>query len=216
MISIWTHKFTADVEYRGKNYGGSRRIKVEAGLHLLGGNPLPHFSVTAEIYRPKARDIDAGGCLHEEVLKYWPSLKPIIDLHLSDSNGVPMHAGANGWYHLAGYLGGAGERYHGGNSKQNFDCAPPEGKTWPNYEHRLPTFDECLAVWADHVRIPFEQAKTLADGWQADVRTAILAGNELATVKMRHKAWIVEQGKRWKAEAEAGIALLDAKIAQTS
>lgn len=40
-------------------------------------------------------------CLHKEILAVAPKLKPFVDLHLSDLDGVPMHSEENGWYWLA-------------------------------------------------------------------------------------------------------------------
>lgn len=53
-----------------------------------------YFSITATGFR-------RFGCLHDEILQYRPDLKPLIDIHLSNLDGMPMHAEANGWYWLA-------------------------------------------------------------------------------------------------------------------
>jgi len=73
------------------------------------------FSVTGSIYEPFEkdyhRDIDSwhylgneygyayGGCIHNDVLKAYPILKPIVDLHLCDHYGTPMHCIENAYYH---------------------------------------------------------------------------------------------------------------------
>ena len=75
------------------------RIKVTACLHYIKGNSAPYFSVTAEGFNRRGRET-FGGCCHDEILKYWPGLAPVIALHLSDDNGAPMYASANGLYHL--------------------------------------------------------------------------------------------------------------------
>ena len=76
-------------------------------LVQLAGNARPYFSVTGTLWQCK-RDADAGnergwisgGCLHDEILSTWPALAPLVALHLSDDDGVPMHAEANGRYHV--------------------------------------------------------------------------------------------------------------------
>jgi len=67
------------------------------------------FSITAEIYRVSAngaRSWDSGGCLHDEIAKYFPDLAPLIKWHLTSTDG-PMHYVANTLYH-------AGDRDHNG------------------------------------------------------------------------------------------------------
>ena len=64
------------------------------------------FAITASAYDKKGKGSTAdkwhlyGGCAHDEILKAMPSLKLFVDLHLSDAKGNPMHASANGFYHL--------------------------------------------------------------------------------------------------------------------
>lgn len=84
--------------------GQKYRITVRAELEQIGNNPKPNFSITAEIIRlaKNGRRVEvAGGCLHDEILKHFPHLKPLVDIHLSDLDGVPMHA-----YDNAGYWAG--------------------------------------------------------------------------------------------------------------
>lgn len=95
----WTHKVTRTLPYKGGGYRDGTTITVEAGLHQLG-DQSPYFSVTASIQEPRARDTAAGGCLHDDVARHWPELRPIIALHLSDEWGTPMYAAVNGLYHL--------------------------------------------------------------------------------------------------------------------
>lgn len=186
----WQHQFIAYRPYVGKDYGGGRFIRVEAGLHYLQGNSLPYFSVTGEIGRGGGRDCDTCGCIHEEIQGAWPQLTPVIALHLSDSNGAPMHAVANGWYQLAAYYGGAGERYHAGNSKGHHGG-----------QYREPTPDESLAAFAEHVRISTEQARELAQQWACP--------DDWASSRRWYAQWIEAQRPRWQAEADAACLLLD-------
>jgi hypothetical protein len=61
------------------------------------------FSITADIYKAGRRSNSsylAGGCCHDDILKYFPEFKMFVNLHLSDVKGVPMYAVENGFYHL--------------------------------------------------------------------------------------------------------------------
>lgn len=194
-MDTWTHKYTATVPYKGTDYGKTAKFTVEAGLHQLGGNQRPYFSVTAEIRRLRASDCNSCGCMHEEVIRHFPVLKPVIALHLCDDTGYPMHAEANGWYALGGFYG-TDEQYHAGNSKRG--CYDPETGKYLGY--REPTPDECLASFAGHVRIPVSEARTLAESWRADTWPATRAN---------FAAWLETQRERYQREADTVVALLD-------
>jgi hypothetical protein len=75
------------------------RITAKAELSWLKGNAKPYFSLTAS---GVDRDCEFGGCCHDEILKHWPDLAPLVNLHLSDIDGIPMHALENGFFHLGG------------------------------------------------------------------------------------------------------------------
>jgi hypothetical protein len=80
------------------------RIEVIAELHSLGGQ-APYFSITGEVDRQAKNNRwmpFLSGCIHEEILQQFPQLKPLVDVHLSDKDGVPMHAYENAAY-WAGY-----------------------------------------------------------------------------------------------------------------
>lgn len=157
--------------------GARMRMKVEGGLHYIRGNRAPHFSLTATTWR-NGRE-DGGGCMHELILEHFPELSDMAAMHLSDIDGLPMHDAANGWYWLAGYFGGAGERYHGGNSTPS---KSPE---------------DCLQIWADHVRLSLEEARTAAE--------SIKTKWNWPDMKTAHTAFIAAQIGRWKEEAKACI-----------
>lgn len=42
-----------------------------------------------------------GGCIHERILKSFPNLQKVVNLHLSNLEGEPMHMVANGMYHYS-------------------------------------------------------------------------------------------------------------------
>jgi hypothetical protein len=184
---------------------GKRRVFALGGLHYLSGNRRPFFSLTmASWRRERGRWVeDEFGCAHEELLHLWPDLAPLAALHLSDDDGQPMHATENGFYWLAGYAGGAGQRYHGGNG------TPEKSR------------EECLEVWARLVRLPLEDARREVDSLVA--RAEVEAARRLyqvepgvtfanaargAALREMHARWIEDQRERWREDARACIEAL--------
>lgn len=175
------------------------RLRALGGLHYIRGNKLPYFSLTGELERAIPGGnwyMETCGAIHEELLAKFPSLKPLADLHLSDINGEPMHAEANGWYNMAGALGGAGEGFHRGNGKLNI-----------NGEYRTPTPDECLVFFAQHARISEQEALALRNQM-----SALIDENGVKVARACFGNWIEAQKPRWKAEAERVIADLNLKV----
>jgi hypothetical protein len=79
-------------------WGEGALIKAEVRYDDECGNGHNSFSITGTIYIPGNRDIEAGGCLHEEIAKAFPELQPYIKWHLCGSD-KPMHYVANTLYH---------------------------------------------------------------------------------------------------------------------
>jgi hypothetical protein len=78
-------------------------IVARAELVRLGGNAKHHYSITGEVYNPRARrrysdGVITGGAIHDIIAEYWPQLAPLINIHLADIDGVPMHAADNAAY----------------------------------------------------------------------------------------------------------------------
>jgi hypothetical protein len=127
--------------------GRMYRLRVRAGLHKIGGQ-RPYFTITAELHSRSLggssyrSEPEACGCLHDEILQRFPDFGPLVDMHLADEDGVPIHAEANGWYWLAGALGGLDEQYHG--------STPGRSRT------------ECFDVFARLVRVTTEEARRIA------------------------------------------------------
>lgn len=92
-----------------KGYGADAKMTVTIRFDDELGNGHNSFAITADVRRPKARDIEAGGCMHEEISKVFPELTPLIKWHLCATDG-PMHYLAN-----TVYL--AGDRDHNGLRK---------------------------------------------------------------------------------------------------
>jgi hypothetical protein len=86
-------------------------IEATVGLHYIPGNSAAYWSATGNVYeahgtwsgaaqKRNGRDIDMGGAIHDEILRVFPRLAPIVALHMSDPDGFPMYAVENGRYHL--------------------------------------------------------------------------------------------------------------------
>lgn len=78
-------------------------VSARGELVKLDGNAKAYFSITGEVYNPRSRrrggdGFIMGGAIHEVILAYWPNLAPLVNVHLSDIDGVPMHAAANAAY----------------------------------------------------------------------------------------------------------------------
>jgi hypothetical protein len=95
--TIYKRKWKKEIKERHVLY-------VVAELEHIQGNKKPHFSITADYYI--CGQHDSFGCLHDFILKNFtdPGVKLLVDLHLSDDDGVPMYAVENGWYHYGGTM----------------------------------------------------------------------------------------------------------------
>jgi hypothetical protein len=168
--------------------GRMYRLRVRAGLHKIGGQ-RPYFTITAELHSRSPggssyrSEPEACGCLHDEILQRFPDFGPLVDMHLADEDGVPMHAEANGWYWLAGALGGLDEQYHGSDSSN--------GRTRA----------ECFDVFARLVRVTTEEARRIA----ADV--------VLSDAPREAWRWIcASMLPRWKREADDAISRFGLRV----
>ena len=77
------------------------RIIAQYGMSYHQGNSHPYFSITGSIdYRNRADGwtSETCGCIHDEIALHLPELKPLIQFHLWDDNGLPMHYVANAIY----------------------------------------------------------------------------------------------------------------------
>jgi len=76
-------------------------VKIEFGLSYLKGNSDAYFTVTANAKMKAANGRmvdDWGGAAHDKIQKLTPQFNDLIELHLSDEDGAPMHATANAAY----------------------------------------------------------------------------------------------------------------------
>lgn len=90
--------------YRTSKTKGQETIYVTIKLADECKNGHQDFSITGDLYQADKPKTDryniCGGCIHEEIEKFFPEFKMFIDLHLSDYRGIPMYAVANGYYNL--------------------------------------------------------------------------------------------------------------------
>jgi len=85
--------------------GQTYRITVRGGLHYIRGNSQPYFSVTADIDEKtrggRWRD-HSGGCCHDEIVRVFPSLAPLVSMHLRHMDGAASAGGGNAFYWIMG------------------------------------------------------------------------------------------------------------------
>lgn len=153
-------------------------LSVTLALTKHAANKHAYFSATAEERNPRTGRVDACGAMHDAILSSFPEFADFVALHLADQNGEPMYAEANGYYWLAGALGGLGEKYHGSNGDPSKSLM------------------ECMTIFANYVRITVEQADALINTFK---------GGQ-AAIRGQYAAWVEQQRPRWKAEADAAIA----------
>lgn len=79
-------------------YGRDARLSVEICVDDECRNGHNTFTITAEVRIPGRRDIEAGGCLYEDIARVFPELAPLIKWHLVSTDG-PMHYPGNVIYH---------------------------------------------------------------------------------------------------------------------
>lgn len=172
-------------------------FKVCGGLRYIKGNAQPHFSLTYWAHRAgRPNQCVSGGAGHDVILQYYPELSDLAAMHLSGIDGEPMYAEENGWYKLAGALGGLGVIHHAGNSKRHF----PDG-------YREPTREECLQLFADHCRVSLDDARTLAAYVSEPINSdAPITDTVRAVLRKRWARKVEGMRPRWKAEARACIA----------
>lgn len=196
--------------------GRTKKITVHGGLSMHKGNRAPYFSITGDIDVKTVNGgwkEESGGCIHGEIRKHFPEkFDDLIALHLSDIDGLPMHAVENGWYWLAGAVpGNFGERFHGGNSKMQHwkDNGEFDG-------YREPTPEECVKILAKHLRISFDEARKLTEIRIESVDDEIHVGMSVEEIhdveklaklkaKKQFQDFVESQKERFAAEAKACI-----------
>lgn len=80
-----------------KQIGKNTFIDVEIGLRYIKENGYSYFYAVGDVYELKRarKKIISSGCIHEEILKYFPEFKTFVQLHGNSSYGMPMHMFSN-------------------------------------------------------------------------------------------------------------------------
>lgn len=181
------------------NIDGYKNAKVVAkgGVHMIRGNSKPYFSLTCDIYEG-GRDV-GGGAAHELIVKLFPHLKPLADLHMSNIDGEPMHAAENGLYYIQHMIPGA------------MGCDPfASGFADQGYGKKR-SDEECIQIMADHFRISLNEARALLVALIFHAESVshykrVYEGGAKPVVKAAMAIWVEAQKPRWKAEADKAIA----------
>lgn len=170
---------------------------AEGGLHYLKGNASPYFSLTMTAHRKGfPNQCWRGGAAHGRIRELFGArFDDLARLHMSDIDGKPMHAVANGWYWLAGALGGAGEAHHGGNGKRQ--RWKPDG-SFDGYRESTPA--ECLQTFADLWRMSADEAAATLRVVQAAIVDMKALGR--GSVKELLAELAANRAPVWKREAD--------------
>jgi hypothetical protein len=166
-----------------------RRILATAELHHLAGNARPYFSVTMELHNLRCREdspnrVESAGAAHEEILRYFPQLAPVVALHLADDRGVPMYAVANGAY----WLGLTDPRY------------------LPDGAPRLDHFASLWRITPGQAQEFYEQVRAVKPAEAADDLTEDQRQRQAWAKALSDLA--AAQGERWQREANDALALI--------
>lgn len=87
-----------ELEYtETKKIGKNTFIDVEIGLRYMESNGYCYFYATGEKYNLNGgiKNVFESGCIHDEILKYFPEFKIFVKLHGNDSYGMPMYMLSN-------------------------------------------------------------------------------------------------------------------------
>jgi len=159
----------------------------------------PYFSITADLkYKGGG---SCCGCMHKDVLKVAPEFKPFVDLHLSNLDGIPMHAEENGFYWLA-KAAGIPQEY--GPDQDEETCF-----TYL-YEHLRTGYDETKLIVEATKAIYSEGKKKIAIPEEVSQKCREMQEAQgVFDAKAFFKKTIEGMKERWKGEAESAISLLE-------
>ena len=95
-----TKQITIDsLDTTNKSHRGPQAGTVTYGIHFLERNSDAYFSITGSWGKG---NLQYGGADHDRIAALHPELKKWADIHLSGTDGVPLHSVENGWYFAGG------------------------------------------------------------------------------------------------------------------
>lgn len=112
-MPITTRTLTRDMPNGDRIVAHLELREAVAGSRFDEHGLSPGFSATTDTYykhgtwsgaacQRNGREPDSFGADHQSILRAFPKLESFVALHLSDPNGLPMHAESNGWYWYCG------------------------------------------------------------------------------------------------------------------
>lgn len=80
-----------------KQIGKNTFIDVEIGLRYIENNGYSYFYATGEKYNLNGgiKNVFDSGCIHDEIVKYFPEFKIFVNIHGNDSYGMPTYMLSN-------------------------------------------------------------------------------------------------------------------------
>lgn len=80
-----------------KQIGKNTFIDAEIGLRYIKENFYSYFYAVGDVYELKRvrKKVISSGCIHEEILKYFPEFKTFVQLHGNYSYGMPLYMLSN-------------------------------------------------------------------------------------------------------------------------
>lgn len=153
-----------------EGYGDGGTITASVRFDDQCGNGHNTFSVTADIHTTASRqrnDIEAGGCLHDEIAKSFPDLARFIKWHLVRTD-APMGYSGNATYHAGdrdhhGLLAGETRQIH--NGKTGLPC-------WKLTTLNAPTYIDAATCPTDVVEIRYVPLTRTGEGKTRNLHAA--------------------------------------------
>jgi hypothetical protein len=173
-------------------------LTVEFGYANHSLTQPSRFTVTGTVAIRST--VIAAGCIHDEIVKHWPDLATIVHVHLADGNGEPMHAWPNAAYWAGLCWFSATRRMAPDHNGQRWVMVTDaNGIEW------------APAMLAEHLRCSIDEATAWRDEVAALCSTT--TPEPAAAVAQRFADVCTRDGlpDRWRAEAAAAFALLDAE-----